>query len=534
MGVAPNNEETKSNELVSLIGPPIVMITIHEHPLLYCCPIDRIKYGKTWSCNKCKKDYDINKSSFYCTFCDFDICSNCIGEYQIEHIVFYNSNESHNLKNIVQKQDIFKWQKQFPGHSHYMTLILKENKSYNWTCDKCKKNYSNNKSSYYCSLCDYDLCENCSGEIINKEIEIIKPKPIILKIENYINEFQIKSFKILNEEYNNKNLIYSPLSIQLLLGLLSNGITGKSLTEFKNVFLFEDINSQNNIFIKLLQSLENIPSINIANAVFSPFPHLPNFQTFISNYKAIFSRNKEELNQFIMQKTNNKINNYFGQSILFGMILTNIFYFKEEWKKKFTEIFFQKTFYINNKKEKLVKMINLPDDFKYYKDQSIEMIEIPFKIEGLFAIIILPCKDLSIDNLINQLDQDKLNKLYDNSSLKKIDLTMPKFNFLEKNKIHLENMLKKIGIISIFDSYSSDLTKIYENSNNIGINEIFQTNLIEIDENGKDDNLFSILKNEPLVNPKNMLINRPFLFIIKNNKSEKGKDIVLMAKIVDI
>ena len=235
-----------------------------------------------------------------------------------------------------------------------------------------------------------------------------------------------------------------------------------------------------------------------------------------------------------MQKTNNKINNYFGQSILFGMILTNIFYFKEEWKKKFTEIFFQKTFYINNKKEKLVKMINLTDDFKYYKDQSIEMIEIPFKIEGLFAIIILPCKDLSIDNLINQLDQDKLNKLYDNSSLKKIDLTMPKFNFLEKNKIHLENMLKKFGIISIFDSYSSDLTKIYENSNNIGINEIFQTNLIEIDENGKDDNLFSILKNEPLVNPKNMLINRPFLFIIKNNKSEKGKDIVLMAKIVDI
>ena len=461
MGVDQNNKETISNELISLINTPIIMITIHDHPLLYCCPLNRNKYGTTWSCNKCKKDYNINKSSFYCTFCDFDICSNCIGEYQIEQIIFYNSNsnEFQNLKNIAQKPEIFKWQKKFPEHSHYLTLILKENKNNIWTCDKCSKNYPNNKSSYYCSLCDYDLCEECSQPKINNnppnpinpnppfpiksEIPIIPPNPkpisppkpltsFFSKIETHISDFQIKSFKILNENYKNKNLIYSPLTIQILLGLLSNGITGKSLSEFKKVFLFQDLNSQNNIYMQLLQTLKNIPSINIANAVFSPFPYSPNFQIYISNYEAIFSKNKEELNQFIQQKTNNKINNYFDQSILFGMILTNAFYFKEEWKKKFNEIFFQKTFYINKNEEKLVKMINLTDDFKYYKDQSIEMIEIPFRIEGLFALIILPCKDLSIDYLISQLDQEKLNKLYNNSVIKKVDLTMPKFSFLEK------------------------------------------------------------------------------------------------------
>ena len=215
------------------------------------------------------------------------------------------------------------------------------------------------------------------------------------------------------------------------------------------------------------------------------------------------------------------------------MILVNALYFKEEWKKKFKENIFQKNFFGKGGVEgNLVKMINLIDDFKYYKDLSIEMIEIPFKIEGLYALILLPCKELSIDNLVKQLEQENLDKLYNNLLLKKIDLTMPKFSL--KNKINLENMLQKIGIKSIFDSYSSDFTKIFQNSNNIGINELFQTNLIEIDENGNDNSdSFSNL-NEPLINPKNMTIDRPFLFIIRSNKLEKGKDIILMAKIVDL
>ena len=176
--------------------------------------------------------------------------------------------------------------------------------------------------------------------------------------------------------------------------------------------------------------------------------------------------------------------------------------------------------------------MSLTDDFKYYKDQSLEMIEIPFQIEGLCAIIILPCNDISIDNLIDQLNQDKFNQFYNNSVVKKIDLRMPRFSFLEKNKINLENMLQKIGIKSIFDSYSSDFTNIFQNSNNIGINEVFQTNLIEIDENGKDNNFTS--NSTLLVNPKDISIDRPFLFIIRSSKLEKGKDIILMAKIVDI
>ena len=535
-----NSSNNKYNEILSIISPPIYMENIHNHPLLFCLPLERNKFGSSWICNKCNSNYDYTNPSFYCTFCDFDLCPNCLGENQLDKIVFYNpnSNVSNNIKNIPQGSNIFQWQKKFPKHIHLLTLIEKVNKNASWTCDNCSKKYENKETSYYCSLCDYDACKKCF------EVEVEKSKPIMpinpfiqieprvapQKIEK-ISDFQIKSFQILNEKYNNKNLIYSPLSIQILLGLFLNALSGKALNELKDVFLFQDIQSQNNIYMKILQSLSNISSINMANVVFCPFETLSNFKTHINNYKTIFSKNKDEINQYIKNITNNKVNNFFDSSILFGMFLANILCFKEGWKNKFQENAFQKTFYASNNIQKKVKTMYLTEDFKYYKDKSLEIVEIPYKNENLSAIILLPDKEISLDNLIKQLSQEKMDLLLNKLSLHKIDLTIPKFNIYENNKIYLEDMLKKIGINSIFDS--ANYSQLFGNSQNTIINEIMQTNIIEVDENGNDNNIFSFM-GKPLNYAKNMVVNRPFLFIVRNNQFEKGKDILLIVKVEDI
>jgi len=32
---------------------------------------------------------------------------------------------------------------------------------FDWKCNVCKQNYSKNVPKYYCSICDYNMCENC-------------------------------------------------------------------------------------------------------------------------------------------------------------------------------------------------------------------------------------------------------------------------------------------------------------------------------------------------------------------------------------
>ena len=328
----PIDSDNNNIKILSIISPPIFMNDIHNHPLIYCLPLYRNNNGSSWTCNLCKTNYNYGTSTFYCTYCDFDLCPNCLGEYQLDQIIFYNpnSNKSNSIKNIQQNSNNFQWQKKFQKHNHNLTLIQKVNKNETWICDNCSKKYGNKETSYYCSLCDYDLCKNCFEGKKENPINPINPNPFfpnqiipipifpIYPQENAkVSDFQIKSFKILNENYINKNLIYSPLSIQLLLSLLSNGLSGKCLNELKDIFLFQNLEYQNHIYMNILQSISNSTSLNIANVVFCPFEPLSNFKTHINNYKTLFSKNKEELNKFIKEKTNNKVENYFQNSILF-------------------------------------------------------------------------------------------------------------------------------------------------------------------------------------------------------------------------
>ena len=555
MNLNQQNLSNGNNNILSLITVPIFMNNIHEHPLIYCCPLGRKNYGVSWNCNNCNLQFKYEISSFYCTNCDFDLCPNCLGEFQIDQITLYNpySNVSNDFKNIIDNEKKFQWQIKIQKHNHFLTLIQKENKNSFWTCDNCSNVYQNKEASYYCSLCDYDICKKCFNNIsgqhpINDSLTLfsnssfketnlknhksnssIKANPLI---NNKIKDFQIKSFQILSEDYQNKNLIYSPLSIQILLGLLANGISDKSLTELKETFLFSDLQTENNMYSRLFQTLSNISSLKMANVIFSPFDSLTTFKPYINIYKIKFSSNKEEINNFITQTINNKIYNYFDKPILFGMTMANILFFKEEWKKKFEENIFKKKFFANNNKEKSVKMINLRDKFNYYKDRNVEAIEIPYKIEGLFALILLPNKEISLDNLIKNLNSSELDKIINGLTLKEIDLTMPKFNLEENNKINLQNILIKLGIKSIFES-NEDFTKIFGNLKKTIINEILQTNLIGVDEKGNDNILFLNITS-PLVKEKNLVINRPFLFIVRNINLEKGKEIILFAKIYDL
>ena len=534
-----SNNTTNNNGILSLINPPIYMKDIHLHPLIYSYSLDRNKYGSSWNCNICNSQFNYNNPSFYCTFCDFDLCPNCLAEYKFDQIIFYdcNSNDANNLKNIQQNSNNFQWQKKFKNHIHFLTLIVKQNKTFSWKCNKCSQTYQNTESSYYCSLCDYYICKSCIEEKPKIEYSI-NSFNVLLPIKSHDqkrqnSDFQINSFKILNESYKKSNLIYSPLTIQILLSFLSNGVTDPTLNELKNVFSFQELQNQNNLYMKLLLSLSNIPSLSFANSIYCPFDPSPNFKTYIENYKICFSKKKEELNQFIKHKTKEKVCNYLEQKILFGMVLSNVLYFKEDWKYKFTECAFSKTFFIENDNEKKVKMMNLTNNFKYYKDKLIEVIEIPFKTDNLSSLILLPSKDINIDNMIGELSQEKINKLYEKLTLKKVDLTIPKFNINENKYINLEVMLKKIGINTIFNSYSVDFTPLFGNRSNIAVSEVLQTNLIDFDENGQENDIFSNL-NQPLQPIPEMIVNRPFLLIIRYNKFEEGKDIILIAKIKDL
>ena len=165
-----NNYSINKNSvknILSLIDCPI-SLDFHEHPLFYCYTTGRPK-NNTWDCNKCRNSYSKNVPTFYCTFCDFDLCENCVGNYNSRKILIYDY-EDNVLNNISLRNPpmLRDWQKVFPSHSHFLTLVRKRNKDKNnkksWICEFCSRPYSSKEDFYYCSLCDYYLCQYCSNE----------------------------------------------------------------------------------------------------------------------------------------------------------------------------------------------------------------------------------------------------------------------------------------------------------------------------------------------------------------------------------
>ena len=168
------------NDISIFINFPI-KIDEHEHPLLLCnCQ----RNNNNWICNKCSSNYTSCIPSFYCTYCDYNLCQKCLGELKLnqikrsdENIIIFNN------FNMLVNNNCFTWQKKIPSHIHSLSLIRRVNNK-SWTCDNCNQTYKNEKKLlFYCSLCDYNLCSKC-----------------------YMNKNTIKSNGIIDYDYDDKYL----------------------------------------------------------------------------------------------------------------------------------------------------------------------------------------------------------------------------------------------------------------------------------------------------------------------------------------
>jgi len=69
-GITPSNIDIKN---------PILKYNNHEHPLIYCRSSRSVIRYNTWICDICDGKYKNDIWSFYCTQCDYDLCSKCAG-----------------------------------------------------------------------------------------------------------------------------------------------------------------------------------------------------------------------------------------------------------------------------------------------------------------------------------------------------------------------------------------------------------------------------------------------------------------------
>ena len=349
--------------------------------------------------------------------------------------------------------------------------------------------------------------------------------------------FQTTFFKEINTQYKGKNVIVSPLSAYQVLGLTTNGANGQSQEEMLLALENKDLEELNEINLEILKVSKDFSTIEIANAIMTAFTPKEKFVDIALQYESSIEPLKSvtQVNNWCNLKTHGKIPKIMDQlPPNTVMVLLNALYFKGEWVKEFSEnLTTTRAFYNFNDESKStqIPMMLAKDNYNYYEDSQQQIIEIPYKKDYMSAVIILPSQSIDINKYISKLDDDTIQKLIKKMSTKEVQLQLPKFELEFEST--LNEILQKMGMVQVFDQSLADLTGM-KDEKDIYIGQVLQKTYLKVDEKGSEAAAVTAVvvqtKSMPLNNNR-MIINRPFLFMLRNKKLPQNYEMLFMAKI---
>ena len=352
--------------------------------------------------------------------------------------------------------------------------------------------------------------------------------------------FQISLFNQLIKKNKDINVSISPLSIFQALSLVTNGARGETQDELLKLLDNKKMEELNSINLQILLLSKQFSSLEIANAIMTKLSPSMKFKNIAKdNYSAKIQplRSVKQINKWCDKQTHGKIKNIIDElpENIF-MVILNAIYFKGEWEITFSkELTTKKLFYNFNSQNqgKNVDMMNKVEHFSYFKDSNLQAIELNFKKDYMSALILLPNSNVNINDFIGILDKDNeyIYTIIDNLKYSKVNIEMPKFEINYKES--LKNIFMDMGVKLPFDNSN------IRTQNDLKIDEIIHKTYLKVYEDGTEAAAVTAIILFKAMAPiqeeiHDMIINRPFLFIIRNKKLPKNFDIVFISKIEEL
>ncbi len=291
------------------------------------------------------------------------------------------------------------------------------------------------------------------------------------------NHFGIDVFKKVwqvEEEYD--NVMVSPYSISMALGMTLNGANGATEEAMKETLGFsalemDEINQTYKTIMEHLLSVDPKVRMDIANSIWQRegFPVLEGFTNTNREYFDAESTildfsdpaSVDVINNWCAEKTEDKIPKVIDEiSDAAVMFLINAIYFNGNWKYQFDEAQVSQDLFIQDDGEQLlVDMMNQEASLNYYENEIIQMIELPYGNEKFNMTLMLPKSGNNLESLINSLTSTNFAQWCSHmNEVEKVVISIPRFKFDYKKR--LNDILKDMGMSIAFTSGLADFTGI--------------------------------------------------------------------------
>lgn len=369
-----------------------------------------------------------------------------------------------------------------------------------------------------------------------------KSKKSTTSFNNEISNVENTQIQLLQNLYDDGNIVLSPLSIKSAMSMLYLGSSGETEKEISQAFEFSNNTSEfhQNTGHKL-KSIETDTAntvVSLANGLWldrdyqvkasyvdylKKYYHAKHSEVSFKNQMERTKANKE-INQWLSEETRNKIKDLIPENAftpLTRLVLVNAVYFKSDWLYPFNKNQNTKEdFTIPDEKKVETTFMNQKKQLKLLEMKKYRMLEMPYVHEKFSMIFILPDEPENINSLISSFRISDIDSLL-NQQPTMVDLKLPKYTI--EYKTPLNTTLKKMGMEKAFTN-DANFREISDN-NDLKVTDVYHGAYIDVNEKGTEaagaTGVIIGLKSAFTGKIENFHLNRPFLFMIYHKPAKQ-------------
>jgi len=380
----------------------------------------------------------------------------------------------------------------------------------------------------------------CVNEIRGEPIMLPESNNVVgLQLDDkYLSSSMDFSIEIFKKTYTSEiNTLVSPLSIVTALALAANGADNETLKQMEHVLTnglpIAEFNGYLYTYINSLPSNEKA-KFHLANSIwFKDVASLKMQDDFLqtsvdyydtSIFKEIFdSTTVSKVNSWVKENTHEMIDKIID-SIDSAMVtfLINALAFEAEWAKPYTLENINDDIFIDITGEKKDIVMMHSDESIYLENDKATGFIKPYANDTYSFVAILPNESVDFNDYVNQLDSKEIIDLLSKRKHEKVVTSLPKFEY--DFSIKLSDTLFSMGMQDAFIGPKADFTKMaISDAGNIYISDVIHKTYIKVDELGTKAGAVTaiIMKSFAFFeeSPKEVILDRPFIYMIVDNKT---------------
>ncbi|XP_061574876.1 serpin H1b [Cololabis saira] len=333
-----------------------------------------------------------------------------------------------------------------------------------------------------------------------------------------------------------ENIMVSPLVVASSLGVVALGGKSSTASQVKTVLSADKLKDEHLHagLSELLSEVSDAKTRNstwkISNRLYGP-SSVSFADEFVKDSKKHYNYDHSKINFRDKRSAVNSINEWAAKSTdgklpevtkdvqnPDGAMIVNAMFFKPHWEEKFHETMVDnRGFQVTRSFSVGVAMMHRTGLYDFYDDTENRMyvLSMPLGKKQASMILIMPYHLEPLVYLEKLLTKSQVDTWISKMENRAIAISLPKISMEVSH--NLQKHLGELGLTEAVDKSKADLSKI-SGKKDLYLSNVFHASALELDIEGNPFDT-SIFGTDKLKNPKLFYVDHPFIFLVKDNKT---------------